>query len=331
MENKINQERRKLMESATKHKPTKEILEQMTAAAFPDSKVIDIHELKEGFFNAAYRIKLSDNREVVLKIAPPEGTTVMTHEKNIMYSEVHSMKMIQRVTKVPVAKILFYDNSKSICNAEYFFMEKLSGESFSSIKDTLDEKDKKQIQYMTGRYNAELNRVTGTKFGYYGQSDKQGEEWFTVFRSMIMDTIQDADHLSIDLHMKPETILELLEQDKPYFLEVVTPKFVHWDLWAGNVFVENNQVTGLIDFERCLWGDELIEVGFRSNYQDKDFLKGYGLEQFSESQKIRIKWYDVYLFLIVVLETDYRKYDTRDTYHYAINNLKKCIEQIKLR
>lgn len=319
------------MESATKHKPTKEILEKMTAAAFPDSKAVNFKELKEGYFNAAYLIQLSDGRETVLKISPPKGTLVMTHEKNIMYSEVHSMKMIHNMTKVPVAEIYYYDSSNTLCNAEYFFMEKLKGESFSSIMDTLDEEDKRQIQYTTGTYNAELNGVTGTKFGYYGQSDKQGEDWFSVFKSMVTDTIKDAEHLSIDLHVESQTILQLLEQDKQYFVEVTTPKFVHWDLWAGNVFVEKNKVTGLIDFERCLWGDELIEVGFRSHNQDKDFLRGYGIKEFSESQKIRITWYDLYLFLIVVLETDYRKYDTRDTYHWAVGNIKKCIEQIKAR
>ena len=36
-------------------------------------------ELKEGWFNAVCDIKLADGREVILKIAPPQGAEVMLY------------------------------------------------------------------------------------------------------------------------------------------------------------------------------------------------------------------------------------------------------------
>ena len=83
----------------------------------------------------------------------------MTYENNIMYSEITSMKMIEELTNYPVAKIMYYDNSHTICDSDYFIMEKLD----------------------------------------------------------------------------------------------------------GNVFILNKRITGIIDFERCLWADELMEVGFRTS------------------------------------------------------------------
>ena len=41
-------------------------------------------ELKEGYFNAAYYLKLSDGQERVLKVAPPDSVRVLGYEKDIM-------------------------------------------------------------------------------------------------------------------------------------------------------------------------------------------------------------------------------------------------------
>jgi fructosamine-3-kinase len=316
------------MNSQTKNKQTQEILNQMTIKAFPELTIKNINELKEGYFNIAYLIELSNSEEVILKIAPTQNSLIMTHEKNIMFSEVDSMRMVANKLNVPVAKLLFYDNSHSPCDADYFFMEKLEGDSFSSVMSNLPEDDKKNIQFQLGRYNKELNNITNNKFGYYGQADKQGNNWYEVFKSMIGDTINDARKLNIDQKVDSKVIFELLEKDKEIFEEVTTPKFVHWDLWAGNVFVKDGNITGLIDFERCMWADELLEVGFRTYGYDENFFRGYGITELTENQKRRAKWYDIYLFLICSLECDYRFYDTRDTYEWATGMLIQWVEEM---
>lgn len=313
------------MESVTKNKQSRETLKKMVEKAFPGRNIKEINELKEGFFNIAYLIKLSDDMEVILKIAPAKDSLIMTYEKNIMFSEVNSMIRIKKETPVPVPEIYYYDYSHDLCDSDYFFMSKLPGQSFNVLMDSLEEEVKKQINFKVGEYNAVLNGITGEKFGYYGQEDRQGLAWYPIFKGMILDTINDAKALDIDQQTDTDLLFKLLERDKVYFDEVVIPKFVHWDIWAGNVFIENNTITGFIDFERCLWSDELLEFGFRSFAYNEDFFKGYGIEELTESQKIRIKWYDIYFFLIVSLECDYRKYETRDAYNWATSMLKELV------
>lgn len=317
------------MESQTKNKQPRAMIDRMIESAFPGVTATGVSELTEGFFNAAYLIGLSDGSAVVLKIGPSKDSLLMSHEKNIMSSEVRSMRLVAEQTDVPVARILFYDDSREICEADYFFMEKLPGRSYHSAMNELDDEARERIERQIGQYNSRINGIVGERFGYFGQPDKQGSDWFAVFRSILMDAVRDAEALRIDLRMDPLDMLELLLRDTEAFREVSEPRLVHWDLWAGNVFVEDGAVTGLIDFERCLWADPLLEVGFRSFACNPHFLDGYGLRELTASQRIRIRWYDLYLYLISALECDYRQYEDRGTYEWAIARIREGIAVLK--
>lgn len=312
--------------SITKSTVTEETINRMVKEAF-GSEVLKTEELKEGYFNAAYKIRLKD-RCVVLKIAPPKNIEIMTHEKNIMFSEVDSMRMAAKSTKVPVPEILFYDDSCTLLDREYFFMEMLKGQSLSSLAETLSEQQKQDIYYNIGKYTRMLNRIQGKRFGYYAQSDKQGDNWYEVFRSIISDTFQDAKRKDIVIPVERDEVLRLLARDRANFETVKTPSFVHWDIWDGNVFIADGKVEGIIDFERCLWADELMEVGFRTYGYKKAFFDGYGISKLSREEERRAKWYDIYVALIWCLESDYRGYENRDLYQWGCDMLKKWVGEL---
>ncbi len=313
--------------SITKAAVSEDTVNRMTQKALGED-ALEIRELKEGYFNIAYQVRLSD-RDVVLKIAPSPETEVMTFEKNIMFSEVDSMKMVAQRTEVPVPEVLFYDSSRDVTDREYFFMEMLDGKSLSSISDVLPEEQKQRIYYDMGRYTAMLNGITGERFGYYGQPDRQGEDWYEVFRDMLRDPFADAERKGIAMPVREDETLELLERDRALFGAVETPRFVHWDIWAGNVFIADGQIRGIIDFERCLWGDPLLEVGFRCYEQNSAFFGGYGIKGLSREEKRRARWYDVYLALLWCLETDYRGYDNRDFYHMGCRSVLSGLEELR--
>ncbi len=313
--------------SLTKGIITEETINCMVKKAFEEN-ALEIQELKEGYFNIAYKVRLKD-RNVVLKIAPSREIQVMTYEKNIMFSEVDSMRMVAERTEVPVPGILFYDNSGSVIDREYFFMEMLQGQSLSTLQDALPEEDKQEINYRLGQYTRQLNHIKGERFGYYAQPDRQGENWYEVFRDMIRDIYADARRKDIAMPVEEDETLELLEQDRAIFEAVKTPRFVHWDIWGGNVFIADNKIEGIIDFERCLWADALMEAGFRKHEYNKAFYEGYGIEDLTREEKRRARWYDVYLALLWCLETDYRGYDNRDFYHMGCRAVQDGIEDLR--
>lgn len=80
-----------------------------------------------------------------------------------------------------------------------------------------------------------------------------------------------------------------------------------------------------------MWADELMEVGFRTYEHKESFFQGYGMENLNNSQQIRAKWYDVYLFLICSIEGAYRKYETKDLYNCGTDMLKKWITEFEER
>jgi aminoglycoside phosphotransferase (APT) family kinase protein len=315
--------------SITKNKQDEATLNHIINVLLPDRKPVEWMELTEGFFNVAYSVRFEDGEEMIIKIAPDEKMDVMTHEINIMFSEVDCLRLVKQQGGIPVPEVVMADFGRTIIPSDYFIMRKLPGVSFYSEQEYLSQDVKDRINHEVGVLTRKINEITGTRFGYYGQEDKHGSSWYMVFCSILKDAINDAVRKSIVLPFDEKEIFKLLENDQFIFEEVTTPRLIHWDIWAGNVFVKDEQITGLIDFERCLWGDIYLEVGFRSCFWDAAFLEGYGIKEFSPSQLQRIFWYDVYLFVISCLECDYRGYDTRNTYEWGSSMLTEAVRKVR--
>ena len=86
----------------------------------------------------------------------------------------------------------------------------------------------------------------------------------------------------------------------------------------------------MIDWERSIWGDPLLEVGFRTYSENRDFLRGYGIAKLTPMQERRALWYDIYLLLLMSLECEYRGYETMDMYEWASKLMKQQFEKVSL-
>ncbi len=311
------------MESLTKNKQNGHTIGQMVAKCFASVTMEEYKELTEGYFNVAYEVSLSDQEKVILKVAPLAETRIMTYEKNIMFSEVSAMKMAGKIGKIPVPEVIAFDDTCTVCKSPYFFMKKINGRSLNTIKDHIPPEQLAEIYKKVGEINRKINEIQCPRFGYPGQPAFQGKEWYPVFCRMLKAGVEDAGRGGVDLQIPVDLMWTRLEADRKIFNEVTEPRLVHWDCWDGNIFVEDGRVTGIIDWERSLWGDPLMEVGFRT-YQDNTlFQKGYGINALTESEKRRALWYDIYLMILVSLECEYRKYETMDMYNWSVQILRE--------
>lgn len=89
------------------------------------------------------------------------------------------------------------------------------------------------------------------------------------------------------------------------------------EMMRTEIFIKDGRISGIIDWERALWAEGLMEDRFRFHSVTDGFSKGYGMEELTPVQKIRCFWYDVYLYLIMMFEVTYRHYETKDQYYWV--------------
>ncbi|MGB4660506.1 MAG: aminoglycoside phosphotransferase family protein [Mobilitalea sp.] len=301
----------------TKNRQSLETIQIMAAKAFPDQSIIELSELTEGLCNVAYLLLLDSGKKAILKIAPKDKHTLLTNEVNMMKAEIMAMQLSREHTDVPVAEVYLYDDTRMICDSEYFFMEVLEGQSYYSVKNTLTPEVICQVDYEIGRIEKAITSVKGNKFGLMGDAEHWADNLYDMTYRMLSGVLQDAMAKNIVIGFSSEEILAELTIDKNCFLEVTQAAFVHWDMWEGNIFIKDGHVCGIIDWERAMWGDALMDDRFRRHTRNDDFLKGYGQKDFSMEEIRRICWYDVFLYLTMMTEGAYREYEDDGQYQWV--------------
>jgi len=285
-----------------------------------DRKIASLEELKEGYFNAAYHLKLVDGFQCVLKIAPPPEVRVLRYEKNILRAEVQTLQIVRERTEMPVPAILFHDQSCTLLPSPFYGMEFIEGVPLHKLREKLGLEDQARIDQTLGVYLRQMNAIHNDKFGYYAQPETQSTCWQTAFEQMIEAVLLDGSEAEVELPLPAEEILALIRRQAAVMDEVSTPALVHWDLWDGNVFInpQTKLISGIIDFERALWADPLMECNFGAFGINHAFLAGYGkADPFTPAEELRRTLYNVYLFLIMVIECTYRHYPNHDQENWA--------------
>ncbi len=310
------------MESKTKNKKTRAEIERMTARAFDGVGLAAgegaITELKEGWFNVAYNVRLANGRETVLKIAPPQDAEVMLYEKGIMSTEAATMRLVSQNPEIPVPEIYFFDDARDICDADYFFMEKLYGDNLEHVKASLPAETQAAIERQIGVIIHEINQFPGSYFGYDGNPDLRGDTWKEAFLKIIESVLEDAARKDAAFDYGYDEIRAAVQQHSPALDEITTPCLVHWDAWNPNFFVQDGKVTGILDFERALWAEPLMEAQFRLLFDESDHsLRGYGKTAFTPAEEQRKHLYALHLALVMHVECYYRHYDTDDIFNFS--------------
>lgn len=311
------------MDSFTKVKLNDGQLKLLVSAAFGENiAVTSGTELTGGYFNTAYDLKLSDGRSVILKIAPAAETEMLSYEKDIMRAEVEALELAGAIGGIPVPAVYSYDESLQLITSPYFFMEKIEGKPYSEVKNSLSPEDRYSIERQLGRYQRLINEIKGSGFGLFGQIHEETDRtWRETFTELMNRLLADAAWLGVALPASEAEIKRELERYYPALDEVTEPRLIHWDLWNGNVFVKDGKVVSIIDWERALWGDVLLEYYFRHFENSQAFYEGYGATFDSPNERLRKKLYDLYLDLILVIECYSRQYKDENHVRWTGDNL----------
>ena len=308
----------------TKNRQSNETITAMAKKAFPDKTVIRIKELTEGMCNVTYHVVFDDGSESILKIAAENKAGNTSNEINLMQAEIEAMRLVSEKCSFRVAEVQYYDCSRTVCNGDYFFMEKLPGENYAFLKNKLPENVIKELNREIGRISRQLTAITSAQFGFLGDK-KRYDSLFEFVKTMLTNLLSDARKKNVDLGCDAQQLTEKLDSEREIFDEVRSATLVHWDMWEGNIFVSRNHVSGVIDWERAMWGEAFMDDRFRKHTRNADFLEGFGLRAFSESDLKRIRWYDVILYLTMMVEVFYRGFEDQSQYRWAKDMLLKVL------
>jgi aminoglycoside phosphotransferase (APT) family kinase protein len=262
---------------------------------------------------------LSDGREVILKIAPPAQAEVMSYEMDIMSTEVATMRLVSHNQAIPVPEIYYFDTALDLCDSAYFFMEKLTGDNYALIKETFSAELQAQIDRQIGRIIREINAFSGEYFGYPGNPALRGASWKEAFLKIMESVLEDGHVKNAEYGFSPSQVRDAILKHAASLEAVFQPQLVHWDAWDLNFFVQDGKVSGIVDFERALWADPLMEAQFRTLAfgGSPESLHGYGKTTFTYEEEQRCHLYTLHLALVMKTECYYRNYDTDEVSNLA--------------
>lgn len=320
------------MESITKSKLTYAQINEMVKQAFGNGmKAEIITELTDGYFNTAYMITMTNGLKTVLKVSPPKNVVLMRYEKNIMETEVYVLNKLSSLGDIPVPKVLYYSQSGGIIENNFFFMEFVNGVPLNKIHSELTLEQYSGISAELGIFLKKIHSIKAVYFGYISQADKRFRTWDQAFLFMIRELLYDAEDAEVILPYDYDKIYSIIYEKREILNMVKTSSLIHKDLWEGNIFIDTKtfKVTGILDCERAIYGDPLLDpvCGFLLN--NKDFMKSYtGRVQLEKEEEVRVILYKIYLYLIMVIECSYRKYTDINNYKWASINLEKAITDL---
>jgi len=276
--------------------------------------VTEAAELSGGTFATVWRARLADRRDVVVKVGPPADARLLRYERELIEAEAAYFRMVRAgAPGVPVPDVLHLGDNWIVTGL-------LPGRSLADMSDTA------RVREELGVAVAGLHRITGPHFGYTGDRPA-GPDWPTAYAAIIDALLADAAEWDVPL---PAGLDALAARHAANLATVTRPALLHFDLWDGNVLATAGRLTGLVDGERFLWGDPLLDLVSPALFHriedepEHPFLRGYtaatGLV-LDAAARTRLALYRVHLYVLMLAEGPSRGIPSTERRHAYLTGL----------
>lgn len=210
-------------------------------------------------------IHLSDHSHLVLKAGPSPMIPLLRHERSLLDNEAQALQILDR-SDLPVPRILKHDPTGTQLDNPFLLSTFVSGQRYADVRPFLKPQEQAIVEGQLRFLIAAIGQHVPPGPETYGPlaltaSHHGHTTWKEAFRSMLESVLMDAEDLLINLpYIQIRT--EVAEHD--YVLEdvrearLVIPGLTE----PRNILIDQrtNQITGLLDFGRALWGDWQLGV-----------------------------------------------------------------------
>ncbi|MFI5837697.1 phosphotransferase family protein [Micromonospora sp. NPDC051300] len=225
------------------------------------AEVVDCGPLAGGGFAAVWWVHLTDGRDVVLKVGPPPHVPLLRYERDMIGAEARYLRLVAaRAPAVPVPSLLHHGHHPEL--GDWLLTARLPGRTLWDL--TRAGADVASLRAEFGRALAALHAVTGDRYGYDG-GRAAAPTWRAAYTAMVDDLLADAADWAVPLPAPAHRIREVVARHAAVLDVVRRPALLHFDGWAGNVLAVDGpdgalRLSGLVDGERHLWGDPLLDL-----------------------------------------------------------------------
>lgn len=140
-----------------------------------------------------------------------------------------------------------------------------------------------------------LKKIHSNIFDYYGEISDSGplqkhSSWSEFLKSKLAYLLMKAREVDVFTDDQERLIKRKFQSHESLLQTIKTSRLVHVDFHFGNLLFQDQDLTGVFDFEWAFAGDPLYDLVFWKGsdqyYQgsESSFFKGYGLEHFNPKE-----------------------------------------------
>lgn len=259
-------------------------------------KIKSTASIKAGLINPAFLI----NDSYVLRIDKSDHLKNVQGHDTRFEREAFLYDLLPK-KDIPTPLCLGFDSSREIIPEKYIIVSYIPGISLSEGFKNLDKETRQKLSFQMGEVIRKIHSVVpddlkGSKlFGPKTNWKKLYEKEFTFY----LEEALKGKYFSSEIEEKiGKTYKEFQNQVSNLENDL---RLVHSDFSASNIQINDRKIVGIFDFEWShigdpLWDLQKLPINFQLGdcFSRESFLKGYGMEDPTAEELIRIKLYTLH-------------------------------------
>lgn len=206
---------------------------------------VTMNKVEDFFSSTVFKCALHTGEVVYVKIS----YTKLKYQR-----ELDAYKML--AGKVPIPQMLGYWSGDRECPGA-FLLSELKGMTLTTDVSP-------EVAFQVGILHAQMHEVCPPDDQETISIENEFPNWLNFIQSKFLDFAVDVKEIvDDDLYAKSMEKFTELKQQLP---TPAGPSFVHMDFRPGNIIVDGEKISGIIDFESVRFGS--IDIDFTKLYRD---------------------------------------------------------------
>ena len=211
----------------------------------------------EGHRHCMRVVHISNGSRLMLKISPSASTQLLRYERHCLSAEAFTFSLLAK-SNLPIPRVLKYDPSSAHLGSPFLLTTHLPGIPYATVRQYLTRSERSGIERQLKSLASIISQYTSSKFGPVALK-KGYKTWREAFLAVLESALMDGEDKLVNLpygQIREEAVrfshrLDDVKEGKLVILGLGLPE---------NVLIDRNtnEVTGLTDFGRAIWGDSTM-------------------------------------------------------------------------